>query len=241
MWKKYHYLRKGKEKTNLNKLLTIFIYQFFKTLFMSKTVTISAIKSAKIIKLAKTMPRLTKVAALMKKAQDEGTLGPEEVKDIAEDTKDILLSVVEMVEDIAEGVPAVDGIEEEVVSNTPEETPEEVPEVVEGQGEEGEKREKENIQIAKLQSDLKQMKEASMHKDLTIKYGKLFPETVREAKEKEFAASKDSISILEARIKEAASVIKDRKTMKIAQLTDGSSFIEDDDNSHNSLDFKGKF
>ena len=210
---------------------------------MSKTVTISATKIAKIHKLAKNMPGLTKVAALMKKAQEEGNLGPDEVKDIAEDTKDLLLSVVEMVDEIAEGVPAADAVvdEEEVTEEVTGETPDEIPEVVEGEG--AENRKKENIQIAKLTKEITQIKEASIHKDLTIKYGKLFPDTIREAKEKEFAASKDSIPILEARIKEASLIIKDRKSMKIAQLSDGTtSFIEDDDdNSTSQLDYKGKF
>jgi len=207
---------------------------------MSKTVTISATKLAKIHKLAKSMPRLTKVAALMKKAEDEGTLGPEEVKDIAEDTKEILLSVVEMVEDIAEGVPAEGGIEEEVTEEIREEPEEEIP-TLEAQ-EEDEDKKKENEKIAKLQNEINQMKQASTHKELTVKYGKLFPEQVREAKEKEFATSKDSIAILEARIKEASGILTDRKTVKVAQLTtEGETFFEDDyDNTSSNLNYKGK-
>jgi len=210
---------------------------------MSKTVTISAIKAAKIHKLAKTMPSLTKVAALMKKAQDEGNLGPDEVIEIAEDTQEVLLSVVEMIGDIVEGVPATEeeGItEEEVVEEKPRE--EEIPNVIEGQVENNEEEKKENIQIAKLTKEITQIKDASLHKDLTIKYGKLFPDTIREAKEKQFADSKDSIPILEARIKEASMVIKDRKSMKIAQLTDGT-YIEDDDDyatTGSGLNYKGK-
>jgi len=75
-----------------------------------KSVTISATKFAKIHKLAKSMPQLTKVAGLLQRAEDEGNLGPEQVKEIAEDTKQILLSVVEMVDDIVEGVPAEETI-----------------------------------------------------------------------------------------------------------------------------------
>jgi len=210
---------------------------------MSKTVSISATKVAKIHRLAKQNPTLTKIAALMKKAQDEGNLGPDEVKDIAEDTQEVLLSVVEMIGEIAEGVPATEGEigdEEVVTDEVPEEEPE-IPEVVEGEGDE--ERKKENIQIAKLTKEITQIKNASVHKDLTIKYGKLFPDTIREAKEKEFAASKDTIPILEARIKEASMIIKDRKSMKIAQLTDGSGYIEDDDDTTtgSTLDYKGKF
>jgi len=208
-----------------------------------KSVTISATKVAKIHRLAKTSPTLTKVAALMKKAQDEGNLGPEEVKEIAEDTQQILLSVVEMVNEIAEGVPVEDTIvddDDAVISDDIPKRDDDIP-IVEGQDDDDDKK-KENEKIAKLQNEINEMKQASTHKELTIKYGKLFPETIREAKEKEFAGSKDSIKILEARIKEAALIIKDRKSMKIAQLTDGTSFIEDDDDSNsNSLDFKGKF
>ena len=209
---------------------------------MSKTVAISANKIAKLHKLAKTTPTLTKVAALMKKAQEEGNLGPDEVKDIAEDTKEILLSVVEMVEDIVEGGPAVEEeITEEVVEEEPRE--EKIPDVIEGQHEEDDEiKKRENIQIAKLTKEITQIKNAGLHKDLTIKYGKLFPDTIREAKEKQFADSKDSIPILEARIKEASQIIKDRKSMKIAQLTDGT-YIEDDDDytTTTGLDYKGKF
>ena len=206
-----------------------------------KSVTISATKVAKIHRLAKTSPTLTKVAALMKKAQDEGNLGPDEVKEIAEDTQQILLSVVEMVNEIAEGVPAEDAIEEttEEVIETPEEKPE-VP-IVEGKEEDEDKKENKD-KIAKLENELNQMKQASIHKELTIKYGKLFPEIVREAREKEFATSKDSIQVLEARIKEASGILTDRKAVKIAQLgTDGETFFEDDDYSNDILNLKGKF
>lgn len=209
-----------------------------------KTVTISAIKMAKIHKLAKSMPQLTKVAALLKKAEDEGNLGPEEVKEIAEDTKQILLSVVEMVDDIVEGVPAEDTIvddDDAVISDDIPKRDDDIP-IVEGQEEDDKDKKKENEKIAKLQNQINEMKQASTHKELTIKYGKLFPDTIREAKEKEFAASKDSINILEARIKEASLIIKDRKSMKIAQLTtDGVTFIEDDDDTNNILNLKGKF
>lgn len=209
---------------------------------MSKTVTISATKVAKIHRLAKTSPTLTKVAALMKKAQDEGNLGPEEVKEIAEDTQQILLSVVEMVNEIAEGVPAEEAIEEttEEVIETPEEK-KDIPNVVEGKDDDEDKKENKD-KIAKLENELNQMKQASIHKELTIKYGKLFPEIVREAREKEFAKSTDSIKVLEARIKEASAILTDRKAVKVAQLsTTGETFFEDDDYTNDNINLKGKF
>jgi len=207
-----------------------------------KSVTISATKVAKIHKLAQTTSTLTKVAALMKKAQDEGNLGPDEVKEIAEDTQQILLSVVEMVNEIAEGVPAEEAIEEttEEVIETPEEK-KEIPNVVEGKDDDEDKKENKD-KIAKLENELNQMKQASIHKELTIKYGKLFPEIVREAREKEFAKSTDSIKVLEARIKEASAILTDRKAVKVAQLTtSGETFFEDDDYTNNDYNLKGKF
>ena len=210
---------------------------------MSKTVTISKTKIAKIHKLAKSMPRLTKVAALMKKAQEEGNLGPDEVKDIAEDTQEILLSVVEMVGDIIEGVPSEEEPIEEVTEEVTEEPTEpEIP-TVESREDDNEDRKEEKIQIAKLEKEITNMKNDGIHKDLTIKYAKLFPESVREAKEKEFATSKDSIPVLQARLKEASKIMTGRKSIKVAQLTDGSiTYIEDDDSDNSSsLDFKGKF
>lgn len=206
-----------------------------------KSVTITATKVAKIHKLAKSMPTLTKVAGLLKKAEDEGNLGPEEVKEIAEDTKQILLSVVEMVDDIAEGVPAEDAIVEETTEEVIEEDKKVIPPIVEGQTEEDEDKKENNEKIAKLESELKLMKQASMHEKLTIKYGKVFPESVRAAREKEFANSKDTIPVLEARIKEASGILTDRKAVKVAQLTTtGETFFEDDDYSNDNLDFKGK-
>ncbi len=213
-----------------------------------KSVTISATKFAKIHKLAKSMPHLTKVAGLLQRAEDEGTLGPEQVKDIAEDTKEILLSVVEMVDDIVEGVPVEDVLEEPTEEPT-EGVPEgpkdpEIP-TVQGQKDDDDKDKKEtNEKMAKLQNEIKLMKEASIHKDLTIKYGKLFPDQVRVAREKEFANSKDSIPVLEARIKEASTILTDRKAVKVAQLTTtGETFFEDDDysNDSNNLNWKGKY
>jgi len=203
-----------------------------------KSVSISATKVAKIHKLAKSMPTLSKIAGLLKKAEDEGNLGPEEVKEIAEDTKQILLSVVEMVDDIAEGVPAEDALVEEPTEEVIETPEEEIP-TVEGQEEDDKDKKRENEKIAKLESELNKIKQASIHEKLTIKYGKLFPEQVREAKEKEFANSKDTIQVLEARIKEASAILTDKKSIKIAMLTDGTTFIEDDDNGN--LDFRGKF
>lgn len=212
-----------------------------------KSVTITATKLAKIHKLAKSMPQLTKVAGLLKKAEDEGNLGPEEVKEIAEDTKQILLSVVEMVDDIAEGVPAEDAIvddDDAVISDDIPKRDDDIP-IVEGQDDDDDKdKKKENEKIAKLQNEVNQMKQASKHKDLTLKYAKLFPENVREAREKEFANSKDTIQVLEARIKEASTILTDRKAVKAAQLTTtGESFFEDDDysNDSNNLDMKGKY
>jgi len=209
-----------------------------------KSVTISATKVAKIHRLAKTSPTLTKVAALMKKAQDEGNLGPEEVKEIAEDTQQILLSVVEMVNEIAEGVPAedaiVDDVDDTVVTDDIPKKDDDIS-IVEGKDEDEDKKENKD-KIAKLENELNQMKQASIHKELTIKYGKLFPEIVREAREKEFAKSTDSIKVLEARIKEASAILTDRKAVKVAQLTtSGETFFEDDDYTNNDYNLKGKF
>ena len=82
-----------------------------------------------------------------------------------------------------------------------------------------------------------------MHEKLTIKYGKLFPEQVRVAREKEFANSKDPIKVLEARIKEASGIFSDRKSVKVAQLTTtGETFFDDDDVTDNTgLNYRGKF
>jgi len=210
-----------------------------------KSVTISATKFAKINKLAKSMPQLTKVAGLLERAQEGGSLGPEEVKDIAQDVQQVLSSVVDMVGDIVEGVPAEEGLEEpteEVIEKPQEE--EEIP-MVQAQDEDDDKDKKEtNAKMAKLQDEIKLMKEASIHKDLTIKYVKLFPEQVKVAREKDFANSTDSIQVLQARIKEASSIISDRKAIKVAQLTtEGATYFEDDDYdiNTNNLNWKGKF
>jgi len=206
-----------------------------------KSVTISASKMAKLHKLAKQMPQLTKVAGLLQKAEDVGNLGPEEVKDIAEDTKQILLSVVEMVDEIVEGVPVEEVTEEITEEVTEEPTEPEIP-MVQGQEEDDKDKKENNEKIAKLQNEIKLMKEASTHKELTAKYGQVFPEHVRAAREKEFGNSKQSIQVLEARIKEASGILSDRKAVKVAQLsTAGETFFEDDDYSDDALNFKGVF
>jgi len=212
-----------------------FIFNLFKTYFMSKAITISAAKRAKLTKLAKAMPRLTKIAGLMDRAQEEGNLGPEEVKDIAADTKEILLQVVEMVEDIEQGVPVEDSpIEEEEVIEEDNDLP-----IVEGQEDNDDEKKKEDPKIAQLRKELNDIKYASKILELKTKYGKLFDEALREAKEKDFVADNPSIVIAEERIKQASKILSDKKVMRVAMIeTDGStSYIEDEDS--NELNFKG--
>jgi len=243
---------KRKERNYLNNkhnnILALFIFYTPKNYFVSKTVTISAARWTTALRLAKATKRVVKIAGLMKRSEDEGNLSPEEVKDISNDMEEIALSLADMADTISEGVPAEDAVEEEVMDR--DEVPEEneIPMVeskkdksaADDEEEDKDKKDK----IASLEKQIKNLQYKEALKDLTTKYGKLFSETIREAKEKEFGKDNEPIKILEAKYKEASNLTKDKKVMRVAMIDNNgrTSYIEDDpegNDSNGQLNFKG--
>jgi len=190
-----------------------------------------------------------------KTAQEDGTLSPEETKDLSMEILDLVEEVAEIASDITEGVPAENGGGNggDDISSTDE------PVIEEGgdhglnerinQGKEHEDKDDDDKtldlknKIAKLTTSVSTLQKEAKQKELAIEYAKHFPASQREAKQKEFAKSMDSLPILEARLKEAKSFFKNPAVIKEAALQDDTFEINEmpTSNSNGGLDYGGKF
>ena len=184
-----------------------------------------------------------------KTAQDEGTLSPEETKDMSMEILDLVEEVANIASDITEGVPAGDGGTGNGEISTDEPVTEEgglSERINQGQEKDDDKEKLElKDKIAKLNTTVSTMQKEAKQEKLAIEYAKHFPITQREAKQKEFAKSTDSLPILEARLKEAKSFFKNPSVIKEAALQDDTFEITEmpgnNTNSSNMLNFGGKF
>lgn len=173
-----------------------------------------------------------------KTAMEHGELSAEEAKDKALEVVDLAMKLEDIAEDIALGVPA-----DPETPETPEdpETPEipetpvnpedpEMPDKVQTARQDSSHLEQDK-RIAQLEKDNKEMKEAQMKQDLSLKYAQLFPEPMRVAQRKAFMSHKESPRILQARLDEATTLLSKQTTShyKQAQITT-SPFTFDDTN-----------
>ena len=92
--------------------------------------------------------------------------------------------------------------------------------------------------IAQLEKDNKEMKEAQIKQDLSLKYAQLFPEPMRQAQIKSFMSHKEGPRILEARLDEATVLLSKQTTSHYKQAQIESTFTFDDTNveSDNTVD-----
>lgn len=237
-------IKEKRKKENLNKKIDSFINHFFYYQTLSKL----SIKEAKenLVKFKEAKENLLTFKTKFKTAQDEGTLSPEETKTMSMEILDLVEQVAEIASDVAEGVPAQNGdddttgddivIEEGGKHGLDER-------INQGQKEEDDDKELElKDKIAKLNTKVTTMEKEAKQEKLAIEYSKHFPVAQREAKQKEFAKSTDSLPILEARLKEAKSFFKNPAVIKEAALQDNTFEItEMPENNSNGLDFGGKF
>ncbi len=189
-----------------------------------------------------------------KTAQDEGTLSPEETKDMSMEILDLVEEVAEIASDITQGVPADNGGDnnndgemngdQSTMGNTKEEDNNGLQERI-NQGQEEDDKEKLELKdkIAKLNTTVSTMQKEAKQEKLAIEYAKHFPASQREAKQKEFAKSMDSLPILEARLKEAKAFFKSPSIIKEAALQDNTFEITEMPGTINSneINFGGKF
>ncbi len=225
-----------RRKENLNKKIDCFINHFFYYLSLTKL----TLKEAK--------QNILTLKTKFKTAQDEGTLSPEETKDMSLEILDLVEEVAEIASGITEGVPAGDGdgITDEIINDETnvEGTSDGLEERI-NQGQEDDDDEKLELKdkIAKLNTTVTTMQKEAKQKDLAVEYAKHFPVSQREAKQKEFAKSVDSLPILEARLKEAKNFFKNPSIIKEAALQDKTFEITEmpGNNSNGGLDFGGKF
>lgn len=193
-----------------------------------------------------------------KTAQDEGSLGPEEVKDIIEDVVDMAETIADLGMAIEEGVPGGEVeepiVEEEVTEPVVEEEIEDRENISQklaknksARSRHGADHEDENEtlelkeKVSQLTKDLDAMKTAQKKEKLAQKYAQNWPEPMREAKVKEFMGRKGNLAVLEAQVTEAISIMGDKKAIKVAAMNDDTFSIThfDNDNS-NTIAFGSK-
>ena len=253
MW--FQFLREEKKKENLNKKIDCFINDIFYYTLLKQSLKKVSIKEAKVkLSLKEAKTNILTLKTKFKTAQDEGTLSPEETKDMSLEILDLVEEVANIASSVAEGVPAGDGggindITDDVTNDdiTNDESLEGNDDTLNERINQGKDDDDEKLELkdkmAKLNAKVSSMEKEAKQKDLAVEYAKHFPITQREAKQKEFAKSTDSLPILEARLKEAKAFFKNPSVIKEAALQDSTFEINEmpGNNSHNSLDFGGKF
>ena len=88
----------------------------------------------------------------------------------------------------------------------------------------------EKEKMAKIEAKLAQMERKAKLAELAPKYASLFPKQMHEAKMNEIINSKQSLPMVEAKIKEASDIITNKTMVKVASMSD-SIFSMDNDNS----------
>lgn len=185
--------------------------------------------------LQKTASTLKLFTNKIKKAQDEEVLTPETVKEIAQEIMEVAEVATELAAEISEGVPAEESSREDGMDERREENnePEQLEVAQDDDDEEKKKREKEaaddddddddkemEAKLASLRKELSIIKREAKLAKLAPKYAALFPKTMQEAKLNEILKSRQPIDIVEAKIQEANSIIKNKTMVKVASMTD---------------------
>ncbi len=170
-----------------------------------------------------------------KSAFDAGELSADEAKEKALEVVDLAMELVSVGESIAEGVPAesVENVETsentESVENVETSENTEMPDKVQTAGLHEDETEDQK-RIAQLEKDNKEMKEAQIKQDLSLKYAQLYPEPMRAAQRKAFMSHKESPRILQARLDEATTLLSKQTTSNYKQAQISSPFTFDDTN-----------
>jgi len=180
-----------------------------------------------------------------KSALDEGSLSQDEVKDKAMEVIDLAAKLEEISEDIVEGVTVEDNTEttSEITENKTSENldeniiPDKVVQTAALHNDDKGNLERDN-KIAQLEKDNKEMKEAQIKKDLSLKYAQLFSEPMRVERRKAFMSHKEGPRILQARLDEATTLLSKQTTSHYKQAQIESPFTFDDTNveSDNTVD-----
>jgi len=187
-----------------------------------------------ILKLASNLKEFT---ARVKKAQEGETLTPEVVQEIADEIKEVVEVAKELAEEIAEGVPAEEGRdalgtrqeETKQIEVAADETDDEKKkrmdkEKTAAEHEDDDKKDKENKELKEKVANLERKSDLQT---LAPKYASLFPQSMHEAKMNEILNSKESLPILQARLKEASDIIKNKTMVKIASMNNSIYDTED--------------
>ena len=182
----------------------------------------------------KTASTLKTFSSKIKSAQDEETLTPDVVKEIAEEIMDVAEVATELAEEIADGVPAEErnemGEEEpRQIEVAADETDEEKKKRMEREAQDKDDDDKKELKekVANLTKELGTIRREATLEKLAAKYASLFPKQMHEAKEKEIKESKEDLKIVEAKVQEASDIITNKTMVKIASLTDSVFDITD--------------
>jgi len=185
--------------------------------------------------ILKTASTLKEFSNKIKSAQDE-VLTPEAVKDMAEEIREIVEVAVELADEISEGVPAE---EEEPRDALGEREPRQIEVAADETDDEKKKRmdkektaaddedDDDNEKIKNLEAKLANMERETKLAKLAPKYASLFPKTMHESKLNEILNSKQSLQIVEAKIKEATEIITNKTMIKVASMSDSIFSIGD--------------
>lgn len=194
--------------------------------------------------LLKTASTLKTFSGKIKSAQDE-VLTPEAVKDMAMEIMEVAEVAAEMAEEIAENVPAENGMdmdreermEPEQIEMAQEEEDKDEDKQTAGTArgaadtDEDEEKRKLREQVASLSKDLSGLKREAKLSKLAPKYASLFPKSMHEAKMNEILNSNQPLNIIEAKIQEASDIITNKTMVKVASMTDSPFGFTDESDS----------
>lgn len=185
--------------------------------------------------MLKTASILKEFTAKIKSAQIGETLTPEAVQEIALEISEVAEVAAELASEIAQGVPAENGGEEEGITDKLNgEQPKQIEVAADETDDEKKKRmDKEKTaaghddddddlkeKLASMSIELTGLKREAKLAKLAPKYASLFPKNMHEAKLNEIINSKQPLQIVEAKIQEASDIITNKTMVKIASQTD---------------------
>lgn len=190
--------------------------------------------------ILKTAGTLKTFSTKIKQAQIGETLTPETVKEISMEIMEVAEVAAELANEIAEGVPAEeeprDALgerekETEQLEIAADETDEEKKKRMEKEKTAADDDDEDKEKIKGLEAKVAKMERETKLAKLAPKYASLFPQSMHESKMNEILNSKESLPIVEAKIKEASDIITNKTMVKMASMTDSPFGFSNDADS----------
>lgn len=166
--------------------------------------------------LLTTTGSLKNIVNRFKVANEGGVLGPEEVKEIAEETIAVISDAAQMIENIADGVPAVEtssplsddrGVGDSGIGGGDDTGDDGDKKPIVATDDEDEEKKLMRSEIASLKKQMDDIKLASAKEKLASEYASLWPLKQAKAKHASFMKTTGSLEILQAKLDEAKSIM----------------------------------